>query len=137
MAIKRMTDLDLRGKRVLIREDLNVPLKDGEVADDTRIRASLPTIRHAMEAGAKVMLFSHLGRPTEGEYSEENSTKPVARHLSKLLGKEVPVIKDWLDAASASTTATWCCSKTCASPRARRRTSTKPRRNTPPCATCM
>ncbi|WP_373280457.1 phosphoglycerate kinase, partial [Methylogaea oryzae] len=92
-----MTDLDLRGKRVLIREDLNVPLKDGEVADDTRIRASLPTIRHAMEAGAKVMLFSHLGRPTEGEYSEENSTKPVARHLSKLLGKEVPVIKDWLD----------------------------------------
>jgi phosphoglycerate kinase len=97
MPIKRMADLDLRGKRVLIREDLNVPLKDGEVADDTRIRASLPTIRLAMEAGAKVMLFSHLGRPTEGEYSEENSTKPVARHLSKLLGKDVPVIKDWLD----------------------------------------
>ncbi len=94
-----MTDLDLAGKRVLIREDLNVPLKDGDVADDTRIRASLPTIKHAMEAGAKVMLMSHLGRPTEGEPTEEASLAPVVKYLSGLLGKEVKLIKDYLDKA--------------------------------------
>ncbi|MEP4523103.1 MAG: phosphoglycerate kinase, partial [Alloalcanivorax venustensis] len=71
MNFKRMTDLDLKGKRVLIREDLNVPVKDGKVTSDARIRASLPTIRHAVEAGARVMLLSHLGRPTEGEYEEQ------------------------------------------------------------------
>ena len=97
MSVIKMTDLDLKGKRVLIREDLNVPLKDGEVADDTRIRASLPTIQHAMKAGAKVMLMSHLGRPEEGVYSEDASLKPVGRHLSKLLGREVRVVKDWID----------------------------------------
>lgn len=95
MTIIKMTDLDLKGKRVLIREDLNVPVKDGNVTSDARIRASLPTIKHAIEAGAKVMLMSHLGRPTEGEYAEEFSMKPVAAHLSGLLGKEVPVIKEW------------------------------------------
>lgn len=95
MTIIKMTDLDLKGKRVLIREDLNVPVKDGNVTSDARIRASLPTIKYAIEAGAKVMLMSHLGRPTEGEYAEEFSMKPVAAHLSGLLGKEVPVIKEW------------------------------------------
>ncbi|MDO8414356.1 MAG: phosphoglycerate kinase, partial [Gallionellaceae bacterium] len=97
MTIIKMTDLDLKGKRVLIREDLNVPqADDGSVTDDTRIRASLPTIQHAMQAGAKVMLMSHLGRPEEGVYSEADSLKPVAQRLSELLGKEVRVIKDWL-----------------------------------------
>jgi phosphoglycerate kinase len=97
MRVINMTDLDLKGKRVLIREDLNVPVKDGKVTSDARIRASLPNIQHAMKAGAKVMVMSHLGRPTEGEYSEENSLAPVATHLSKLLGKPVKLIKDWLD----------------------------------------
>lgn len=93
-----MTDLDLKGKRLLIREDLNVPqADDGTVTDDTRIRASLPTIRHAADAGAKVMLMSHLGRPEEGVYSEADSLKPVADCLSRLLGQEVRVIRDWLD----------------------------------------
>lgn len=95
MSIIKMTDLDLKGKRVLIREDLNVPVKDGKVTSDARIRASLPTIEHAIKAGAKVMLMSHLGRPTEGEYAEEFSMKPVAEHLSGLLGKDVPVLKHW------------------------------------------
>lgn len=95
MSVIKMVDLDLKGKRVLIREDLNVPVKDGKVTSDARIRASLPTIKHAMEAGAKVMLMSHLGRPTEGEYAEEFSMKPVADHLSGMLGKDVPVLKDW------------------------------------------
>jgi len=99
MSVIKMTDLDLAGKRVLIREDLNVPVKDGKVTSDKRIRASLPTIEHAMKAGAKVMLMSHLGRPTEGEYAEEFSLQPVAEHLSGLLGKEVKLVKDYLDAA--------------------------------------
>jgi phosphoglycerate kinase len=92
-----MTDLDLRGKRVLIREDLNVPLKDGRVADDTRIRASLPTIEQAAKAGGKVMLMSHLGRPEEGVYDAKYSLAPVAEHLGGLLGRPVRVVKDWLD----------------------------------------
>ena len=97
MSIIKMTDLDLAGKRVLIREDLNVPLKDGKVSDDTRIRASLPTIEHALKAGARVMLMSHLGRPEEGVYDEQFSLMPVARHLGGLLGQEVQVVKDYLD----------------------------------------
>lgn len=97
MSVIKMTDLDLKGKRVLIREDLNVPLKNGNVADDTRIRASLPTIQFAMKAGAKVMLMSHLGRPDEGVYDEQSSLAPVAKHLSGLLGKEVKIAKDWLN----------------------------------------
>ncbi|MCU0736082.1 MAG: phosphoglycerate kinase [Methylotetracoccus sp.] len=96
MAFTRMTDVDLKGKRVLIRQDLNVPIKDGKVTSDTRIRASLPTIRAALDAGAKVMLMSHLGRPSEGEYAEEFSMKPVAERLGELLGKPVRVVKDWL-----------------------------------------
>ncbi len=92
----KMTDLPLAGKRVLIRQDLNVPLKDGKVADDTRIRASLPTIEHAVQAGAKVMLMSHLGRPEEGQYDEKYSLQPVADRLSTLLGKPTRLIRDWL-----------------------------------------
>ncbi|MEO1751731.1 MAG: phosphoglycerate kinase [Pseudomonadota bacterium] len=97
MSVIKMTDLDLAGKRVLIRADLNVPVKDGKVTSDVRIRATLPTIEHALKAGAKVMVMSHLGRPTEGEYSEENSTQPVAEHMSKLLGKPVRLVKDYLN----------------------------------------
>ena len=97
MSILKMTDLDLAGKRVLIREDLNVPLKDGKVASDKRIRASLPTIEFAMKAGARVMLMSHLGRPKEGVYEEQYSLRPVAEHLSGLLGKEVRLVQDYLE----------------------------------------
>lgn len=97
MSVLKMSELDLSGKRVLIREDLNVPVKNGEVTSDARIRASLPTIELALKAGAKVMVMSHLGRPTEGEYNEEFSLQPVANHISKLLDREVPLIKDWLD----------------------------------------
>ncbi|MGI1671917.1 MAG: phosphoglycerate kinase [Neptuniibacter sp.] len=97
MSVLKMSELDLSGKRVLIREDLNVPVKNGEVTSDARIRASLPTIELALNAGAKVMVMSHLGRPTEGEYNEEFSLQPVANHISKLLDREVPLIKDWLD----------------------------------------
>ncbi|MBI42808.1 phosphoglycerate kinase [uncultured Marinobacter sp.] len=97
MAIKKMTDLDLAGKRVLIREDLNVPVKDGRVTSDARIRAALPTILAARDAGARVMLMSHLGRPEEGVYDEAASMKPVAEHLSGLLGQNVRLIQDYLD----------------------------------------
>jgi len=92
----KMTDLNLAGKRVLIREDLNVPVKNGVVTSDKRIRASLPSIEHALKQGAKVMVMSHLGRPEEGVYSEANSLKPVAQVLSKLLGRNVPVFKEYL-----------------------------------------
>jgi phosphoglycerate kinase len=97
MPILKMADLDLRGKRVLIRVDFNVPAKDGRITDDTRIRAALPGIRAALGAGARVMLASHFGRPKEGEWSESESLAPVARHLSGLLGVEVPLVRDWLD----------------------------------------
>ncbi len=96
MTVLKMTDLDLQGKRVLIREDLNVPVKDGAVKSDARILASLPTIRLALEKGAAVLVCSHLGRPEEGVYSEEDSLKPVADYLSKALGREVPLVKDYL-----------------------------------------
>ena len=97
MSIQRMIDLDLSGKRVLIRQDLNVPIKDGVVTSDIRIRASLPTIETALEAGAAVILLSHLGRPVEGEYDEQFSLGPVATHMSELLGRPVRLRKDWLD----------------------------------------
>lgn len=95
MTVKLMTDLDLAGKRVLIREDLNVPIKDGVVTSDARIRAALPTIRHALAAGAKVMVMSHLGRPTEGEYNQNYSMAPVAKRLGDLLGRIIPVEQSW------------------------------------------
>ena len=97
MTILKMTDLDLREKRVFIRVDFNVPMKDGKVADDTRIRAALPGMRYALEQRAQVMLTSHLGRPKEGVFDENESLAPVAKHLSALLETEVPLKRDWLD----------------------------------------
>ena len=97
MSIQRMVDLNLSGKRVLIRQDLNVPVKNGKVTSDIRIQASVPTIEKALAAGAAVMLLSHLGRPVEGQYDEASSLKPVAERLSTLLGKPVRLEKDWLN----------------------------------------
>ena len=96
MPVVRMTDLELAGKRVLIREDLNVPVADGVVTSDARIQAALPTIRAALEANAAIMLMSHLGRPTEGEPDEQYSLQPVADRLSALLGIDVPLVSDWI-----------------------------------------
>jgi phosphoglycerate kinase len=97
MSFIKLTDLDLAGKRVLIRADLNVPVKDGKVTSDARISASMPTIEHCMKAGAKVMVMSHRGRPEEGKADEENSMAPIAADMSSKLGKEVRLIKDYLD----------------------------------------
>lgn len=97
MYVLKMADLPLAGKRVLIREDLNVPVKDGRITGEARLLAALPGIRAARDAGARVILLSHLGRPTEGEYSEENSLAPVAVRLGELLGEEVPLLRDYLD----------------------------------------
>jgi phosphoglycerate kinase len=98
MSILRMTDLDLAGKRVLVREDLNVPIgDDGSITSELRIDAALPTLRRALEQGAAVMVMSHLGRPTEGQWSEADSLAPVARRLGELLGREVPLVRDYLD----------------------------------------
>lgn len=96
MAIPEMQSFDLSGKRVLIRQDLNVPVKDGKVTSDARLLASLPTIKIALEKGARLLLMSHLGRPTEGEYDESLSLAPVAARLAELLGRPVPLVKDWL-----------------------------------------
>jgi phosphoglycerate kinase len=96
MAILRMTDLDLAGKRVLIRQDLNVPIDDGKVTSEQRITASLPTIRLALEKGAAVMVTSHLGRPKEGQWTAEDSLAPVAERLSAHLGRPVPLVRDWV-----------------------------------------
>ncbi|MDC0517317.1 phosphoglycerate kinase [Porticoccaceae bacterium] len=95
MTVKLMTKLDLASKRVLIREDLNVPIKEGQVTSDARIQAALPTIQQAIQAGAKVILMSHLGRPTEGEYNPDFSMEPVAKHLSGLLGQPVRLEQSW------------------------------------------
>jgi phosphoglycerate kinase len=97
MAIPKMSNLDLKGKRILIREDFNVPLKNGEVTSDLRIRAALPTIQQALKAGGKVMLMSHLGRPVEGVFDETFSLAPVAKVLSELLKMDVPLIHSWID----------------------------------------
>ena len=100
MRFLRMVDLDLKDKRVLARVDFNVPFQDGRITEDTRIRAALPGIRHALGKGARLMLVSHLGRPTEGKFEEAESLAPVARHLSRLLGVDVPLIHDWIGAGS-------------------------------------
>ena len=99
MSVINMTDLDLAGKRVLIRQDLNVPVKDGKVTSAKRIQASIPTIKHCIEAGAQVMLMSHLGRPTEGEPADEFSLQPVVDYLADALGKDVKLVKDYLQNA--------------------------------------
>jgi len=98
MSFIKLTDLDLAGKRVLIRADLNVPVKDGRVTSDARITASMPTVEHCMKAGAKVMVMSHRGRPEEGRADEENSMAPIATDMSTKLGKDVRLLKDYLDA---------------------------------------
>lgn len=97
MSIVRMTDLDLSGKRVLIRQDLNVPIENGRITSEQRITASLPTLKRALEQGAAVMVTSHLGRPKEGVWTEADSLAPVAARLSELLGREVPLVHDWID----------------------------------------
>ena len=97
MSVIAMTDLDLQNKRVLIREDLNVPVKDGKITSDARLRAALPTIKLALERGAKVMVMSHLGRPTEGEYEEQYSMAPVADYLNDALEQPVSLAKEYLD----------------------------------------
>ncbi|KAE8176229.1 phosphoglycerate kinase [Photobacterium carnosum] len=103
MSVIKMTDLDLAGKRVFIRADLNVPVKDGKVTSDARILASLPTIQRCLEAGAKVMVTSHLGRPTEGEYAEEFSLQPVVNYLNDALDCDVKLAKDYLDGLELNT----------------------------------
>ncbi len=102
MTVLKMAEQNLKGKKVLIREDLNVPVKDGVVTSDARIRASLPTIKLALEAGAKVIVMSHLGRPTEGEFEEKFSMKPVADYLAKALGQDVPLVKDFSNGVDVS-----------------------------------
>ena len=97
MKFKRMSDVDLRGKRVFIRADLNVPIEDGRITDDTRIRASVPAIEHALQQGAAVMVTSHLGRPSEGRLNPEDSLAPVARRLAELLGREIRLVADWVN----------------------------------------
>src|SRR5436190_3710528 len=102
MTIPAMSDLDLKGKKILIREDFNVPLKNGAITSDLRIRAALPTIKQALEAGGKVMLMSHLGRPNDGTYDETFTLAPIAKRLSELLKMEVPLITRWLDGVDMS-----------------------------------
>ena len=97
MAFIRVTDLDLAGKRVFIRADMNVPVKDGKVASDARITASMRTIEHCLKAGARVMVTSHLGRPAEGEFREEDSLKPVVDVIAQKIGKNVRLIREWTD----------------------------------------
>jgi len=97
LAVKRMTDLTLRGARVLIREDLNVPVKNGRVTSTARLEAALPTLRSALEQGARVMVMSHLGRPKEGVFDAAQSLAPVAASLAQLLGRSVPLVRDWLN----------------------------------------
>ena len=102
MNINKMTSLDLSGKRVLIREDLNVPIKDGVVTSDARIRAALPTIQAALTAKARVLVMSHLGRPEEGKFAEEFSLAPVAKRLTQLLGVPVALKRDWLNGVAVA-----------------------------------
>ena len=95
MSFLKLTEQNVHGKTVLIRADLNVPFKDGKISDDTRIRASLASIQYCLDNGASIIVMSHLGRPTEGEFHPEDDITPVAEHLGKLLGKTVPVLNDW------------------------------------------
>ncbi len=102
MSVLRLADLDVAGQRVLIRQDLNVPVEDGRVTSDQRIVASIPTLKLALKKGAAVMVMSHLGRPKEGQWSEADSLAPVAKRLSELLGMDVPLVRDWVDGVAVS-----------------------------------
>jgi phosphoglycerate kinase len=140
MQFKRFGDLasrgELRGKRVFIRADLNVPQDDaGNITEDTRIRASVPAIQQALDAGAAVMVTSHLGRPTEGEVKPQDSLAPIARRLSELLGREVPLKQNWVDGVEIAPN--WSCWKTAAATRARKRTAMNWPGKWPSCATSM
>ncbi len=137
MNVIKLSDLDVSGKRVFIRADLNVPQDEaGNITEDTRIRASLPSIKYCLEKGAAVMVTSHLGRPTEGQLNHEDSLTPVAVRLGQMLHTSVRLITDWVDArTSRSSRAKSSCSRTAASTRARRRTTTNWRRRWPSCAT--
>ncbi len=97
MTVLRMTDLDLAGKRLLIRQDLNVPISSGKISSDARLRASLPTLKLALERGASVIVLSHLGRPKAGKFDPEHSLTPVAGWLSEHLGRTVPIVTNWID----------------------------------------
>ncbi len=101
MPVRTLDDVAVAGQRVLVREDLNVPLKDGRVADDSRLKAALPTLQHLLDANARVMVMSHLGRPRAGQFDPEASLAPVAERLGELLGRAVPVARDWLDGEAA------------------------------------
>ncbi|VTL99617.1 phosphoglycerate kinase [Pseudomonas aeruginosa] len=135
MTVLKMTDLDLEGKRVLIREDLNVPVKDGQVQSDARIKAALPTIRLALEKGAAVMVCSHLGRPSEGEFSAENSLKPVAEYCP---GPWAAKCRCWptTSTASRSRRATGAVRERALQQGREEKTPTSWRKSTPRCATC-
>src|SRR3989442_8610289 len=102
MPILKMSEVDLHGKRVFMRVDFNVPIQNGKNTDDTRNRAAVPGIREALAQRARLMLVSHLGRPTEGEFSEKESLAPIARHLSGLLGEDVPLRRDWLEGVQSN-----------------------------------
>ena len=137
MKLLRMADLDLAGKRVLIREDLNVPVQNGVVTSDARIRAALPTLRLALEQGARVdaCCRTWAGRRRASSI-REFSLAPVAAKLSELLGKPVPLVQDWLDGVDVQRRHARCCARTCASTRARRRTARRWRGRWRRCAMC-
>lgn len=105
MAVRTLDDVDVAGQRVLVREDLNVPLKNGAVADESRLQAALPTLERLLAAGARVMVMSHLGRPKAGQFDPDASLAPVAKRLGELLGRDVPVIRDWLDSGDIAPSA--------------------------------
>ena len=136
MNVRRMADVDLAGKRVFIRADLNVPQgDDGAITDDTRIRASVPGIRLALDRGAAVMVTSHLGRPKEGEFSQADSLAPVAPRLAELLGRKVPLVRDWLDGVDVAPGSVVLL-ENCRLTAARRKTTRASPDGWPRCATC-
>ena len=137
MSVIKMTDLALKGKRVLIRSDLNVPVKDGKVTSDARITASMATINFALQAGARVMVTSHLGRPEEGVFSEENSLKPVADVIANKLNKPVRLIRDWVDGGFNVAEGELVLLENCRINKGEKKNVRRnSRRNTPHCAMC-
>ena len=137
MAFLKLTDQNVQGKTVLIRADMNVPFKDGAISDDTRIRASLASIQYCLDNGASVIVMSHLGRPTEGEFKPEDDVAPVAAHLGGLLGKEVRVLNDWREQKPALKAGEVAMLKTYASIKARRKTISNWAKLMRLCAMCL